>query len=82
MSNKTYLRETTPREEVQRVSRQLRQLKARRTTGEVELCRELRFPSDIPNPLVPHRAHRKSGQTPLSHSERVTYEQARLQVDE
>lgn len=39
---------------------------------EVESSPELRFPSDIPNPMIPHRIHRKSGCAPLSHFEYET----------
>lgn len=44
---------------------------------EIELSPELRFPGDIPNPMMPHRAHSRSGSSPLSHYEHVSLVQAR-----
>lgn len=49
---------------------------------DVEFCPELRFPGDIPNPMIPHRAHRRSGSSPLSHYERVNQAQAHYEADE
>ena len=81
MSNKSQLRATTPQADIQRIRRLLRKLRSRRNAM-IESRRELRFPGDIPNPLRPYRAHRRSGMAPLSHSERVTFEQASLYAEE
>lgn len=40
----------------------------------------LRFPGDIPNPLIPCRIHSRSGVPPLSRYERQALSQGRLNV--
>lgn len=82
MSFRTFQLNNTLSADPEKIRHRVIKQNRRKSNHEIELSPELRFPGDIPNPMIPHRAHSRSGSSPLSHYERISLGKARYQADD